>query len=445
MNTNSNKKGILNIVQEKLLPIGNFLANEKHFAAIQAGLMTTVGLTLIGAIFQIIANPPVTAELIEKGGILKILFGGWYNFAQNYKDLLMVPYNMSIGLFSVTAAFSIAYQLGKKYNLSSLSCGIVSLTMFLMVAAPATTYVLQDGTSITALATTHMGGSGLFTAIIVALISVEITRLCKKYNLVVKMPDAVPSFLQDSFTALIPLILNIIVLYGINIFIKQTTDMLLPDAIMALLAAPLSAVNSIPGMLLLIFVGVLLWTCGIHGTMILYPLYLPILVADITKNAELVAAGQSPIFTPVMIMSAVTLVGGTGNTLGFVILCLKSKSEQLKAIGKVGIIPSFFGVNEPVAFGAPIVYNPILAIPYVFGTVIIAIIMWLGFSIGFLQPSYVLIMSLLPLGVGSLLATTSVKNFLFCWIMIPVTVVIWYPFFKIYEKQLLEKEEAVKS
>jgi cellobiose PTS system EIIC component len=445
MSNNSNKKVILDIVQEKLLPIGNFLANEKHFAAIQAGLMTTIGLTLIGAIFQIIASPPVTAEMMASGGILKTLFGGWYNFAQQYKDILMVPYNMSIGLFSVIVSFSIAYQLSKKYGMSALSGGIVSLTMFLMIAAPATTYVLADGSSITALSTTYMGGPGLFTAIIIALVSVEITRLCKKYNLVVKMPDSIPQFLQDSFTSLIPLLLNIVVLYGINVVIKSTTGVLLPDLITGLLMAPLSAVNSIPGMLFLIFIGTLLWICGVHGTMILYPLFLPILIEAITKNAALVAAGQDPVFSPVMIVGAIAMVGGTGNTLGFVILCLRSKSEQLKAIGKVGIIPSFFGVNEPVLFGAPIVYNPILAIPYILGSMILALIMWLGYSIGFLKPGYILIMSLFPLGVADFLSSMNINNFIFCWLMIPVMAIIWYPFFKIYEKQLVEKEALSKQ
>ena len=139
------------------------------------------------------------------------------------------------------------------------------------------------------------------------------------------------------------------------------------------------------------------------------------------------------------------MVGGTGNTLGFVILCLRSKSEQLKAIGKASIIPSFFGVNEPVLFGAPIVYNPILAIPYIFGSMLLALIMWLGYSIGFLKPGYILIMSLFPLGVADFLSSMSINNFIFCWLMIPVMAIIWYPFFKIYEKQLVEKEAISKQ
>lgn len=445
MGKDSNKKGILQILQEKLLPIGNFLANEKHFAAIQAGLMTTIGLTLIGAIFQIIASPPITAEIMESGGLLKTLFGGWYNFAQQYKDILMVPYNMTIGLFSVTVAFSIAYNLAKKYGMSALSSGIVSLTMFLMVAAPATTHVLADGSTITTLSTTYMGGAGLFTAIIVALVTVEITWLCKKYKLEVKMPDSVPQFLQDSFSSIIPLLLNVIVLYGLNVLIKNITGVLLPDLITGLLMAPLSAVNSVPGILFLIFIGNLLWICGVHGTMILYPIYIPLLIEAITKNTALVAAGQDPVFSPVMIIAAMTMVGGTGNTLGFVMLCLRSKSEQLKAIGKVGIIPSFFGVNEPVLFGAPLVYNPILAIPYIFGSMILGLIMWAGYAIGFLQPGYILIMSLFPLGVANFLTSMSINNFIFCWLMIPVTIVMWYPFFKIYEKQLVEKEAISKQ
>ena len=43
-----------------------------------------------------------------------------------------------------------------------------------------------------------------------------------------------------------------------------------------------------------------------------------------------------------------------------------AKSKQLKALGKLGIIPALFGINEPILFGAPVVMNPMLAIPDVY-------------------------------------------------------------------------------
>ena len=441
----SEKKGFLDKFQNFMMPIGNFLANEKHFASISSGLMATVGLTLIGAIFQIMANPPVTAEMMAQGGIMPTLFGWWYNFSMAYKDILMVPYNMTVGLFAVSAAFAIAYQLAKRYNMSAISAGIVSLTVFLIVTAPVKVYTLADGSTLTAMDTTFLGGTGLFTAIIVAMGSVEISHLCQKYHIVIKMPDVVPPFLADSFTALIPLLLNIALFYGINVGLQQVNPALtIPTAIMALLSAPLSAVNSVPGMLLVVAFATLLWCCGVHGTMIVYPLIIPLMIEAFTANGLAVANGDPAIFYPVFIFGAIGMVGGSGNTLGFVCLSMfKAKSQQLKAIGKASIIPGFFGINEPVAFGAPVVFNPIMMIPYVLGSLLLGIIMWISYMVGFQDPGYILVMSLMPIGIAGFLPAMSMKNAVFQIVMIPVMALIWYPFFKVYDRQLCAKEQEM--
>lgn len=439
-----NKKGFLDKFQAIMMPIGDFLANEKHFAAISAGLMSTVGLTLAGAVFQIIANPPVTQEMIQKGGLLATLFGGWYHFAIANKELLMTPYNMTVGLFSITAAFAIAYQLAKKYNMPAMSAGVVSLTVFLLTVAPVKTYMLEDKLQLTALDTTYLGGSGLFTAIIVGLVTVEIAHLCKKNNITIRMPDVVPPFLSDSFSALIPLLLNIFLFFGINIGIQSFDPSLnLPSAIMKILAAPLSAINSVPGMLFVIAFATMLWCCGVHGSMIVYPLVIPMVIEVISKNAALVAAGQPAEFSPVLLFTAMQIVGGTGNTLGFVLLAsFKAKSAQLKAIGKVSLIPGIFGINEPMIFGAPIVFNPILMIPFVLGSVIVGLLLWLGFMLGLRDISYILVLSALPIGISGFVQAMSIKSAIFEIALIPILMVVWYPFFKIYDRQLLKKEEA---
>lgn len=441
----SEKKGFLDKFQNFMMPIGNFLANEKHFASISSGLMATVGLTLIGAIFQIMANPPVTAEMMAQGGIMPTLFGWWYHFSMAYKDILMVPYNMTVGLFAVSAAFAIAYQLAKRYDMSAISAGIVSLTVFLIVTAPVKVYTLADGSMLTAMDTTFLGGTGLFTAIIVAMGSVEISHLCQKYHIVIKMPDVVPPFLADSFTALIPLLLNIALFYGINVGLQQVNPALtIPTAIMALLSAPLSAVNSVPGMLLVVAFATLLWCCGVHGTMIVYPLIIPLMIEAFTANGLAVANGDPAIFYPVFIFGAIGMVGGSGNTLGFVFLSMfKAKSQQLKAIGKASIIPGFFGINEPVAFGAPVVFNPIMMIPYVLGSLLLGIIMWISYMVGFQDPGYILVMSLMPIGIAGFLPAMSMKNAVFQIVMIPVMALIWYPFFKVYDRQLCAKEQEM--
>lgn len=440
------ENGFMSKLQNVLMPIGNFLANERHFESISSGLMSIIPLTVIGAIFQIIANPPVTPQMIAEGGIMATLFGGWYSFAQANQALIMTPYNMTMGLISIVAAFSMAYQLAKKYKMPALSNGVISMLIFLMVAAPATAFTLADGTTtIMALTTTYLGGPGLFTAILVAMVSVEITKFCVDKKITIKMPDSVPSFLQDTFTSMIPLFFNVVIIFGVNILVVNMTGMAIPQAIMTLLAAPLSAVNSVGGVIFLLVFTTLLWTFGIHGSMVTYPLIMPLMITALTENATLVAMGQAPVFSPILLYGALGMVGGCGNTLGLAILCSRSKSEQLKAIGKVSVIPGIFGVNEPVAFGVPIVFNPMMSIPYIGSTVVIVLLSWAAYATGIITPTFIPIMSLMPIGVANFLGTMNINNFIFVMVMIPVSVLVYYPFFKIYEKQLIEKEQAALS
>jgi PTS system cellobiose-specific IIC component len=424
-----------------LMPIGTFLSMQRHISAISAGFMSILPVTLIGAISQIITNPPITADAIAKGGLFASILGPWYNFAQANKVMLSIPYNMTMGIIGVIAAFAIAYHLAKSYKMKQLQAGFISMIMFLMIAGPATLLTLADGTTtVTAIDTFLLGGTGLFTAIVIAIVSVEITRFCERKNLVIKMPEAVPTAMAESFSSIIPLAINLIVIFGFNQVIVAATGYGLPLMIMGILSLPLAALNSIPGMVIIGIFASLLWVMGIHGTMVVFMALMPVLIGAVTQNAELVANGQAPIFQPIFLFMGSMAVGGAGNTLGLVILMLKSKSKQLKAIGQIAIVPGFFGINEPVTFGAPIMYNPILAIPFILSPVINMVILYFAYQVNFIKPPFILIMSLMPIGVGEFLSTLNFTNALLPFLLIPVSILTYYPFFKAYEKQLVTRE-----
>lgn len=427
--------------QKALMPLGEFLAKQRHLSAVSRGLMAALPLSIIGAFSQIIANPPITQDVMNKGGWAATIFGGWFNFAQSNREILTAPFNMTMGLFSVVVSFTIAYQLAKSYDMSALSSGIISMVMFLMVTAPIKNYTLEGGESFTGINSSLLGASGMFVAILIALSSVGLTRLCQRYNLTINLPKSVPPVLAESFNAMVPLLINVLVIYGFNVLCLSFVKVGAPELFISLLMAPLNVANSIPGILFLIPLATLLWVLGIHGTMIIFPVVVPFMLEFVAKNSELIASGQSPEFSPVMLFSSLAMVGGTGNTLGLVLLSLRSKSEQIKAMGKIGIAPAFFGINEPVIFGMPIMFNPILAIPFVLSPIVISLFMLLGFKIGLLSPLFILLMTAMPLGVGGLISSMHLGNFIFEWLMVPVTVVLYYPFFKIYEKQLMKKEE----
>lgn len=416
---------------KKLQKMGEKVAGNKVFSSISAGMMLCMGIILAGAVFQIIATVPT-------------IFKCFTTDSATYKTL-MVPYNMTMGLISLIIAFGIAYNYSKILCMKQVVNGINAMIIFLMVASPATTVKLADGkTTFTGLDTTALGGAGIFAAILVAIFSVKLTHFFEKHNITIKMPDVVPQFLQDSFASLIPLVANIIIWYGLNFLVIKVTQYSLPIAISGILSLPLKALTSLPGMVVITLIACLLWTFGIHGTMVVYIALMPVLIQYFADNAALVAAGKPAVFAPVVLFSVIFCCGGTGNTLPMVIMGLRSKSEQLKAVSKAAIVPAVFNINEPVTFGYPIMYNPVLAIPFILTPIVTLLIVWLGFIINFFKPGYVLIGTTMPLGVAEFFSSMAWQNVLIPVVGFIVGYVIYRPFFKVYEKQLIEKENQTK-
>ena len=87
----------MTLLQEKLTPIANFCGTERHFASMQKGFMSAISFILVSAVFMIIANPPVTADLVAQGGFWSV-FGPWLDFATANKFTLLIPFNMTMGI-----------------------------------------------------------------------------------------------------------------------------------------------------------------------------------------------------------------------------------------------------------------------------------------------------------------------------------------------------------
>jgi len=420
-----------NKFMQKLQHFGEVLANNKFLSALTGSMMGMIAVIMVGAVFQILAVVPT-------------LFG-WATTESTYYQRMMVPYNMTMGLLSVVLAFALGYNYAKNLGLKPIQNGINAMLLFLMVAAPVQTVILEGGASFSGLSSSNLGGTGLFSAILVAFVAVQIDNFCEKRNIKIKMPDVVPQFLSDSFNALLPFLFNVVLWYCISLLINGTTGITLPDLITSVLAKPLAALTSVPGMLVILFFITLLWFFGIHGTLVALSALMPVLLQAYTANADLVAKGQDPVFYPVFLFWVVASAGGTGNTLSLVLMGLRSKSEQIRAVSKVALVPGIFNINEPVTFGFPIMYNPILAIPYILNPILTAIVTWIGFAIGFFKPPYIAMMTVLPVGVMEFLTSLAWQNLLIPVLAIAISWLVYYPFLKIYEKQLVEKEQATKA
>ncbi|MGL4874338.1 MAG: PTS transporter subunit EIIC, partial [Clostridium sp.] len=184
-------------LDEKLSPLGAKLGNQRHLKAISAGMMMPLALIVVGALFLIIANPPINLELVDPNTsnfFVKFLIN-WKNFSLANYALLTAPFNMTMGIFGLLSAFSISYCLAKDYNLNAPVVGLISTSVFLMIAAPS----IEGGIS-----TQFLGADGLFVAIIISLLSVEITRIIEQKGFKMKFPDSVPPAVTTFVNSILP-------------------------------------------------------------------------------------------------------------------------------------------------------------------------------------------------------------------------------------------------
>ncbi|GAA0070433.1 PTS transporter subunit EIIC [Clostridium sardiniense] len=419
-----------------LSPIGAKIGNEIHLKSVSTGMMMTLPLIVVGSIFLIIANPPINPELVnaDTANIFIKFLLAWKEFAVANYSILTTPFDLTMGIVGMMTAFAIAYSLAKEYEMNAAMSGLISTSVFLMVSAP-----VVDGK----LSTEFLGANGLFVAIIISLLSVEITRFIEKRGWQVKFPDTVPPAVTSFVNSLFPLLINIVVLYGLNIVLINYTGANLPQNIMNILTPALSSVDNIWGFLFIITFGNILWVFGVNGTSIIFPIVFALGIANTGINADLVASGGQPTQLMNLQMFRYAIAGGAGNTLGLIFLMWRSKSTHLRTLSKLSLVPGICGINEPIIFGCPIVFNPILGIPFIVTPIVTCTLGYLAQLTGIITPGYIVDPSFTPFFVQAYLSGMDFRNVIFVLLMVPLSALIYYPFFKIFEKNLMKSENEI--
>ena len=416
----------------KLQEFGQKLGSNKFLSALQGAMMSCMAPIMVGAIFSIICAVGPMIGVFQNGDTV-------YN-------ILYAPYHFTMDLLALWIVLLLGYQYSKAIGLKSpIMSAVQTAVCFTLLACPWGTN--EAGSSI--ITVTYLGAQGMFVSFFVAWFVCQVEKFCQDHNVRIKMPDVCPPSLVNGFSAILPLAFALVPLYIIEVVISTCTGGAygLCSGFMAVLSAPLNALVSVPGMFVLSFFGTLLWCFGIHGTMILVPVIMPLGIQAAVANAAAYAAGgyDALVFYPVALFGAMAICGGTGNTLPLCIFGLKAKSEQIKAVAKIGLVPGWFGINEPVTFGMPIMYNPILCIPYVLNCLVVMLCTLIGYKIGFLTPGFVSITALMPMGFANFFSTLRWQNAIWDYLMVIPAGLVWYPFFKVYDNQLYKQEQEAKA
>lgn len=425
------KKILENPFMKKLQEWGEKVGKNKFLSSLQAAMMGTLGIILVGSIAQILMVflGPTLLKVISDKGIVYSSLNYIYQFTMNLMSLWVVA------LF--------AYNYAKKLDLKAPLMNILDALVCFFLAVGSITIGKTGQASIDM---TYLGTQGMFIGFLVVFLSVRIEKVFQEKNIRIKMPDVIPPFLAESFSALLPLLFSSAFFSVIVGAISGLSNgkYTLASGFTMILSYPLKTLTSVPGMIILCTLAAILWCFGIHGTMLISSIVFPLSIQAIGMNAAAHAAGQPMQFYPVFLYAGLSMVGGTGNTLPLVLMGLRSKSEQIRSISRVSLIPGLFNINEPVSFGMPIMYNPILCIPYVLSVPIIMLLTYFGYKSGFIQVPWILIPPMVPIGFQRYLEGLKWQNAIWDYLMIIPATILYYPFFKIYEKQLLEKELEAK-
>ena len=417
---------------EKGKPFFEKLSRNIYLRAIRDGFIAGMPVILFSSIFILIAFVP----------------NSWgFKWSDDVVNLLMKPYSYSMGILALLVAGTTAKSLTDSVNrsmektnqinyMSTLLAAIVGLLM--LAADP-----IEGG-----FATGFLGTKGLLSAFLAAFVTVAIYKVCVKNNVTIRMPDEVPPNISQVFKDVIPFTLSVVSLYVLDLLARHFVGSSVAESIGKFFAPLFSAADGYLGITIIFGAFAFFWFVGIHGPSIVEPAIAAITYANAEVNLNLLQQGMhaDKILTSGTQMFIVTM-GGTGATLvvPFMFMWL-TKSKRNRAIGRASVVPTFFGVNEPILFGAPLVLNPIFFIPFIFAP--IANVWIFKFFIETLgMNSFTANLPwTTPAPLGLVLGTNfQVLSFILAALLIVVDVVIYYPFLKVYDEQILEEERSGKS
>ena len=418
---------------EKGKPFFEKISRNKYLRAIRDGFIAGMPVILFSSIFILIAYVP----------------NAWgFHWSKDIETFLMTPYSYSMGILAFFVGGTTAKALTDSMNrdlpatnqINFISTMLASMVGFLLMAAePA-----KEGGFLTA----FMGTKGLLTAFIAAFVTVNVYKVCVKNNVTIRMPDEVPPNISQVFKDLIPFTLSVVLLYALELVVKAGLHVTVAESIGTLLAPLFSAADGYLGITFIFGAYAFFWFIGIHGPSIVEPAIAAITYANAEVNLKLIQQGMhaDKILTSGTQMFIVTL-GGTGATLvvPFMFMWL-TKSKRNRAIGRASVVPTFFGVNEPILFGAPLVLNPIFFIPFIFAPIAnVWIFKFFVDTLGMNSFTSNLPWTT-PGPLGIVLGTNfQVLSFILAALLIVVDVVIYYPFLKVYDEQILEEERSGKA
>lgn len=419
-------------LEEKFMPVAAKLGSQKHIQAIRDGLILSMPLTIAGSIFLILAFLPISGYYEFMAGI----------FGDAWMGKVLYPVRATFDIMAIFGCIGVSYRLAEKNKVDCLSSVALALMTF-MILTPFKVSFMNN--TVEAIPLMYTGSAGLFGAIISSIISVEIYSWFIRKNIVIKMPENVPPAVAKSFVALIPTLALMIGTLIVRLILENTSLQNIHELLKVILTTPLKTlVGSWWGLAIITAIIQLFWIAGLHGSTIILGMIGPVLglLGDQNRLAYEVGAEIPNIIGGPFFDLFISIGGGGGTFALAFLLAFVSKSKQLKEIGKISVGAACFNINEPIIFGLPIVMNPYLIIPFFITPILTGFIGYFSIAIGILPklPGISIPWTTPPLISGYLGSIGSFRYVSLQVILILIGMIIYLPFFKAFDKKMLEEE-----
>ncbi|GEO46974.1 PTS sugar transporter subunit IIC [Companilactobacillus kimchii] len=405
----------MDFLNNKFAPKAQVVGNNQWIVTLKNSVLEVLPFILVGSVVSLLNIPG--------------------NFWKWWPDFSPVS-NFTFGLLSIFVAFLVPfnYMEFKKLKKQRIIAGLTSVALFLMLINPKFT----NSGATASFSFSEFGAGGMFVAIIVAIFVSLIMEGFGRFSFFSE-DTVIPDFVTSWFDSMLPI--GIIIIVGWVLVDVAHFNMY--NAIQSIFAPLATGADTIYGFTFILFLDCFIYSMGISGW-VLSPITQPLMLGGIAANVAAVAAGNpaTHVFTSEVIYSGWAWIGGVGCTMPLALMMLlMAKSQRLKALGKACIVPSLFNINEPLVFGT-VVWNPYLMIPLWINGIVIPIITWLGLKMGLAAiPKALMQMWYIPFPISTWIVSSSVGAIILMAVIFVVAWVIWFPFFKVYDGQVV-KEEA---
>lgn len=423
-------------IETRLMPPMTKIGMQRHMVAIRNGVISTLSLILIGSFIMVFANFPIPAVA---------------EWLAPHTANLTIPFRITMGLMAIYASFAMGDSLAKSYDLDGVTGGVLSLAAFLTLTIPLNvdTVLTEAGEAAIGwvLPMQYLGGAGMFSAILTMIFAVEIYRFFIKRDITIKMPDGVPPAVGRSFGALLPGGFIIIFLWIVRVMLNFDINAFIMSIFNPI--ADLMGNNMFGALLPMIFIH-LLWAAGVHGMNIIgsivRPMWLIMLDANMAAMADGTPLTQLPYVAPEQFYQWFVTMGGAGVTLVLVFLLFTCRAKYLRDMAKLTFVPGLFNINEPLIFGMPLMMNPVFTIPFVLNPIILTIVSYSAVRLGLVNGFVANVPWTLPAPIGAYMATgNDWRAIILVLVNLFIAGLIYYPFVKMYDKQMLEEEKKAAA